>query len=104
MPSQLVTIVIPADLSFGDLGLARDSDGGVSFDWGVIERICQASNLAAGMCEELSEDNVAQLIIGWYRAHISDGGTPDLVAEDLIAEVQYEDAAGQHASHPPGQA
>ena len=32
------------------------------------------------------------------------GGGRDPVAEDLIAEVRAEDAAGQHYSHAPGRA
>jgi hypothetical protein len=50
------------------------------------------------------EDNVSGLIIGWYQAHRQQGGEPDPVAEDLIAEVLAEDAAGQNTSLPPGSA
>ena len=32
------------------------------------------------------------------------GGDADPVAEDLLAEVRAEDAAGQHYSHKPGHA
>lgn len=50
------------------------------------------------------EDNLASLLSSWYHAHRSAGGEPDVVYEDLIAEVRAEDAAGQHYSHAPGRA
>ena len=50
------------------------------------------------------EDNVAGLLMTWYRAHRNGGGALDPVAEDLIAEAAAEDAAGQPYSHAPGSA
>lgn len=47
---------------------------------------------------------MAALITTWYSAHCSAGGDADPVAEDLLAEVRAEDAAGQHYSHKPGHA
>lgn len=104
MQQQMTKVAIPDDLDFYDLRLARDSDGGVSFDWSVIERICEASGLPVGMFRDAPEDNVSGLIIGWYQSHRASGGEPDPVAEDLISEAQAEDAAGQTYSHKPGRA
>jgi hypothetical protein len=104
MQQQLTRLAIPDDLTFSDLRLARDADGAVSFDWSVIERICRANNLPVELLREGPEDNVAGLLIGWYSAHRNAGGAPDPVAEDLFAEVQAEDAAGQAFSYEPGRA
>lgn len=104
MQQQLATVAIPDDLEFGDLHLARDPDGGVSFDWTPIERICAASGLDVAVLREGPEDNVSGLIAQWYIAHRAAGGEPDPVQEDLIAEVSAEDAAGQPYSHRPGRA
>ena len=104
MQQQSARIAIPDDMDFSELRLARDADGAVSFDWAVIERICRASNLPVELLREGPEDNVASLLIGWYCAHRERGGTTDPVAEDLLAEVQAEDAAGQTYSHAPGRA
>lgn len=101
---QLTSIQIPDDVQFSDLNLSRDPDGGISFDWAVIERICQASGLPTEMFRDAPEDNVAALLVGWYQAHIADGGEPDPVAEDLIGEAAAEAAAGQPFSLPPGRA
>ena len=38
MQQQMAKVAIPDDLTFSDLHLSRDPDGGVSFDWAVIER------------------------------------------------------------------
>ena len=104
MQQQIAKICIPDDLSFSDLHLARDPDGAVSFDWAVIERICTASGMPVELLREGPEDNVAGLLIGWYCAHRERGGNTDPVAEDLLAEVQAEDAAGQAFSYEPGRA
>ena len=104
MQQQSARIAIPDDMDFSELRLARDADGAVSFDWAVIERICRANNLPVELLREGPEDNVAGLLIGWYCAHRERGGNADPVAEDLLAEVQAEDAAGQTYSHAPGRA
>lgn len=102
MQQQLTRVAIPEGLDFSDLHLVREADGSVSFDWGVIERICAASGLPVELLRDGPEDNIAGLLIGWYQAHRQRGGGADPVAEDLLGEVRAEDAAGQHASHAPG--
>lgn len=104
MQQQMTKVAIPNDLNFSDLRLARDPDGSVSFDWAVIERICEASGLPVELLRDGPEDNIAGLLIGWYQAHRQRGGGTDPVAEDLLGEVHAEDAAGQHVSHAPGRA
>ena len=104
MQQQLTRLAIPDDIEFTTLRLARDADGAVSFDWSVIERICRANNLPVELLREGPEDNVAGMQIGWYSAHRNAGGAHDPVAEDLLADVQAEDAAGQAFSYEPGRA
>lgn len=104
MQQQAAKVAIPDDLAFSDLRLAREADGSISFDWAVIERICEASGLPVEMFRDAPEDNVSGLIVGWYQAHRQHGGEPDPVAEDLIFEVVVEGNAGQHTSHAPGRA
>lgn len=98
------TVQIPDTVKFSDLNLQRDADGHVSFDWAPIEAICEASGLDQEHLKEGPEDNVSGLIIQWYIAHRQDGGTKDATAEDLIAEVEVEEAFGQQFSHRPGRA
>ncbi len=98
-------IAIPQGLAFAALRLARDPQtGDVSFDTSVIEQIERESGLPAGFFMGQDENAVASLITTWYAAHLQAGGGRDPVAEDLIAEVRTEDAAGQHYSHAPGKA
>ena len=104
MQQQLARVAIPEGLDVADLHLSREADGSVSFDWGVIERICAASVLPVEILRDGPEDNVVGLILGWHEAHRQSGGSPDPVVEDLEAERVAEDAAGQHASHAPGRA
>ena len=100
---KITPISTPLGMAFSDLRLARDPQtGDVSFDTAVIERIEAESGLPAGFFMSQPEDAVAALITTWYSAHRAAGGDSDPVAEDLIAEVRAEDAAGQHYSHKPG--
>ena len=102
---KITPIAIPEGVAFSDLRLGRDpKTGDVSFDTAVIERIEQESGLPAGFFMSQHEDALASLITTWYNAHRAAGGDTDPVAEDLIAEVQAEDAAGQGYSHAPGRA
>ncbi|MCB0252558.1 MAG: hypothetical protein KDI55_02400 [Anaerolineae bacterium] len=93
MKQQMTRIAIPNDLKFSALQLAREPDGSVSFSWSVIERICQANQISVELFRDAPEDNVSGLIITWYQAHRQNGGDPDPVAEDLIAEVMTEESA-----------
>lgn len=102
---KATTIAIPAGLEFAALRLVRDtSTGDVSFDASVIARIEAASGLPAGFFMAQPEDALAALVVTWYRQHLAEGGARDAVADDLAAEAQAEDAAGQRYSHAPGRA
>lgn len=102
---KITPISIPVGVSFSELRLARDPQtGDVSFDTSVIERIEAESGLPAGFFMSQPEDAVAALITTWYSQHLAAGGERDEVADDLIAEVRAEDAAGQHNSYPAGRA
>ena len=99
-----VKINIPDGLPFAALQLARDPDGGVSFDHSVIAEVERASGLPAGFFVGQPEGALAGLIVQWYGAHIAAGGARDPVADDLISETRLEDERGGGVSHPPGRA
>ena len=102
---KITPISIPIGMKFSELRLERDPQtGDVSFDTAVIERIERESGLPAGFFMGQPEDAMAALITTWYSAHRAAGGAADPVAEDLLAEVRAEDAAGQPYSHKPGHA
>jgi hypothetical protein len=90
-----VTIRIPDNIDFAHLKLARHLDtGDIAFDWAPIEAICAASDIDPDHFKRSAEDNVVSLIVAWYRRHVAAGGAPDLVAEQLGAEVAAESVAG----------
>lgn len=102
---QATRIVIPDDLTFADLHLARDpATGDVSFAWPPIERICAASGLDVAIFRDRHEDGVAALLTQWYAQHLARGGARDACADDLLTEVAAEDAHGGGISHTPGTA
>ena len=104
MSQQLTRIVIPSDVRFADLKLARERDGHVSFDWRPVERVCAASGIDVSLLRETDEDNVAGLLVAWYTAARANGEPEDATAEDLASEVRAEERIGQHVSLPPGRA
>lgn len=87
----LRTFAIPDDLDFSDLKLRRLVTGEVEFDTSVIERICAASDISTDVFLNAPEDNLATLIVTWYRVHRVAGGRRDPVAEELIAEIRDGD-------------
>lgn len=95
--TRAVAITIPEGLEFSALRLSRDPvTHEVEFEWTPIERICEASGLDVSVFRDQHEDNVAGLITAWYMEHRRLGGAPDPVQEQILAEVQAEDALGQY--------
>jgi hypothetical protein len=97
----ITTIIIPPDLSFKDLNLEYETNGDISFDAGVVLRICVASGIDANVFLA-DEDALCALIAAWYREHRARGGALDPVAEDIDAEVRAENASGQRFSFKAG--
>lgn len=92
MRPRRVLAVIPEGVDFSALRLARDpASGDVSYDLDVITRVCLASGIEPAVMHQGPEDSVASLIVAWYAEHLRLGGKPDLVAEQLGAEVRAED-------------
>lgn len=98
---KLTKISIPDAITFADLQLQRDPDGAVSYNTEPIELVCTMNHLDLAV---MDEDDASTLIVRWYAAHRAAGGSPDPVAEDLIAEVAAEDVHGGGFSHEPGRA
>jgi hypothetical protein len=86
-------IQIPDDIRFEDLHLSRDPVTGlIEFDAEPVERVCEANDIDADTF--LTEDNIGALLNGWYQAHLANGGAPDQVQEQVLAEGQAEDEFG----------
>ena len=91
---EKIKIRIPEGLDFAALRLSRDPITlDLSFDWAPIEAICLANNLDLAVFRDAHEDNVARLITAWYADHRANGGDPDQVEEQIIAEVEAESVA-----------
>lgn len=104
MAAQTLRITIPDNLRFADLRLRREPDGDLSFETAPLEQIAAASDDAVGELMRSGDDGLATVITAWYHAARARGEPPDPVAEDLVAEILAEDAAGQRVSLPPGRA
>lgn len=105
MSTQQLQIEIPDGLKFADLRLSRVPEtGALEFDWGPVERICEASGLDIAIFRDAPEDNVAGLLVAWYLAARSNGEPADPVQEDLMAEARAEDLLGSGQSYQPGRA
>ena len=104
MDKAAVKFSIPEGVQFAELKLSRDANGIIRFQWEPIDTICAANGVNLDIFKASTEDNVAGFIVEWYQAHIANGGDPDPVAEDLIAETKLEDERGGGFSLPPGRA
>lgn len=95
MSEENLGIAIPAGVMFSDLKLTRDPVTlAVSFDWGPIDAVCEASGLSVDLFKETDQGNVIELLLNWYGFHLANGGQPDAVMEQVIAEVEAESVAG----------
>ena len=102
----MISIAIDGPSGAGKSSLSRRLAaelGYIYVDTGAMYRTIGLHVLRSGADTE-DEDAVAALIAGWYAQHLQAGGERDEVADDLIAEVRAEDAAGQHNSYPAGRA
>lgn len=98
-------VTIPDGVEFADLCLRRDADDGlVRFNVAPIAAICEASALDLGEIVQGPQPLVGLLIAAWYEAHISEGGAPDPVQEDLLEEARLEMEHGGGFAYPPGHA
>ncbi|HTJ53782.1 MAG TPA: hypothetical protein VL380_00040 [Nitrosospira sp.] len=97
--------IIPGNLDFSALNLSSDSstDGGIEFDWSLIEDICEASGIDISEFRDTDEGNVSILIHQWYAEHRARGGEPDPIMEDIIIEAKLEELFGSE-SHKAGKA
>lgn len=86
-------ITISSRIKFSDLDLAF-YEGDLSFKWEPIVAICAHNGLSVDIFKRGPEDNVVSLIWAWYAQHRAEGGAPDPVAEEYIAEVQAEMETG----------
>jgi hypothetical protein len=102
MNQQPIKIVIPEGMDFSDLRMSLLFDGSVVFEWGVIERICEASDLPVERFRNVPD--LVALFVYWYQAHLERGGAPDPIKEHLIAEAMADGVFGDGISYAPGHA
>jgi hypothetical protein len=96
-------IIIPENISFADLKLARNSST-VTFDMEIVQAVCDASNIDIAIFTQSHEDNIAEFIVRWYFAHLKQGGDRDPIADDLMTESDFEYSHGGGFSLPGGNA
>lgn len=92
---EQLAIHIPEGLDFSDLELSRDGlTGNVSFSWDVIDQISVASALPVEALRNVGMDILGQIINSWYLSHLSHGGAPNPVQEQLQAEAMAAEQYG----------
>ena len=99
---ELKSIMIPAGLTFADLGLEREPrTKRLLYKPVVLAQLVDANDLGAQTLFT-DEDLAAWLIIEWYVVHLNAGGKPDPVAEEIQKEVADTQASGISALQPGG--
>lgn len=84
---SILRVRIPRDLEFSDLKLRRYPNGDVSFDHQVASHVLEASGVPLA---RITEDLYSDIITSWYDVHLREGGAPDPIMDELIAEDAQE--------------
>jgi hypothetical protein len=95
----LTKLTIPDGLDFADLALEREPvTGRLLFAPAPLAAMCRCNKLDPA---EILADEVPSrwLICEWYVAHVTAGGAPDRVAEQILAEVADSPESGTGLEH-----
>lgn len=79
---------INANLNFQDLNLSFDPIiKNIEIDMAPLETILSDSGISE---DQVADDLISSVIVCWYENHLSNGGKPDPVAEQVMADYEVE--------------
>ncbi len=94
------SLTLPSDVNFADLAFSVDGTDYL-YEPRPFLRFCHHNQIAM---THLSVNERGTLIQRWYDLHLTAGGTPDPVMENLRAEIAAEDRAQGGVQINPGHA
>ena len=84
-PSNDTTLALklPEGAVFEDLKLRRCAQDAIDLDMDLVERICQLNGWDFAKVQENPGPVVSTILSVWYKQHILEGGSPDMLMEAL---------------------
>ncbi|HCX82985.1 MAG: hypothetical protein A3E00_08785 [Curvibacter sp. RIFCSPHIGHO2_12_FULL_63_18] len=74
---------LPDGAMFEDLKLRRCADDAIDLDMDLVERICKLNDWDFTKVKHNPGPVVSTILSVWYKQHLSEGGSPDLLMEAL---------------------
>ena len=85
-PDTLLTLKLPEGYVFADLKLRRCDDDAIDLDMELVRLICQINGLDFENVCQKPGPVVTSILTVWYKSHISEGGEPDTLIEELKSQ------------------
>lgn len=79
-----VNFEIPDEINFLELGLHYNDDGHFAYSMTIFKAFLEHNGLSI---DQISQDDVENILVAWYFAHRQKGGEPDWCMEQIINEV-----------------
>ncbi len=74
---------LPEGAVFEDLKLRRCAQDAIDLDMDLVERICKLNGWDFAKVQENPGPVVSTILSVWYKQHILEGGSPDMLMEAL---------------------
>lgn len=83
-----MTLKLPEGYSFADLNIRRAESDAIDLDMGLVKLICTINGLDFYKVCQDPGPVVTTIRTLWYKSHISAGGRPDPLMEELKTQKQ----------------
>ena len=80
---SLLTLKLPEGYTFADLKLRHCEDDAIDLDMDLVKLICKINGLDFQKVLQNPGPVVTSVLTVWYKQHLSDGGAPDALMEEL---------------------
>ena len=74
---------LPEGAVFEDLKLRRCAQDAIDLDMDLVERICKLNDWDFAKVQENPGPVVSTILSVWYKQHLAEGGSPDMLMEAL---------------------
>lgn len=79
----LLTLKLPEGYVFSDLKIHRCEADAIDLDMDLVKLICQINGLDFDKVLRNPGPVVTTILTVWYKSHLSAGGQPDVLMEEL---------------------
>lgn len=76
-----VNFEIPAEINFLELGLHQNDDGHFVYNMTIFKKFLAHNGLSI---DQISQDDVENILVAWYFDHRQKGGEPDWCMEQVV--------------------